>query len=203
MFWWPDDDRQSSAAQAAKLAPRPLLSHPRAAARLGWWSFSLGPLMLVTALLLVASWFVTFMTVERLWFWENEVSLYSGILDLAERDEWLLFMVILVFSMLFPAIKLLAGLYIWARLDAGARAAHRALSMVQVMGKWSMVDVFVVALTVVAINITIIADVDVNAGIYMFCAAVFLSMIEMQLLERVIRRAHPPENAPETNAQAR
>jgi paraquat-inducible protein A len=87
-------------------------------------------------------------------------------------------------------VKLLAGLFIWARLDAGAAAAHRALGFVQVLGKWSMVDVFVVALTVVAINITIVADVEVNAGIYMFCAAVFLSMVEMQLLERIIRRAH-------------
>lgn len=201
MFWWPDDNRQARQAPSSAapgLAPRPLLSHPRAAARLGWWSFSLGPLMLATTVLLAASWFVTFMTVERLWFWENEVSLYSGLADLWNRGEWLFFVVILVFSMLFPAIKLLAGLYVWARLDAGAAAAKRALGWVQILGKWSMVDVFVVALTVVAINITIVADVDVNAGIYMFCAAVFLSMIEMQLLERIIRRAHPAEA--DTNA---
>ena len=59
------------------------------------------------------------MTVERLWVLENEVSLWSGLLDLWAREEWLLFLVILVFSMLFPAIKLLAGLYVWARARRG------------------------------------------------------------------------------------
>ncbi len=193
MFWWPDGNH-SDGNQRAPVAqmPKPVLSHPRAAARLGWWSFSLGPLMLVTVAILIASWFVTFMTVERLWFWENSVSLYTGLENLADADEWLLFIVILVFSMLFPTVKLLAGLFIWARLDARGRSVHRALAAVQVMGKWSMVDVFVVALTVVAVNITIVADVEVNLGIYMFCAAVFLSMIELHLLARVIRRAHPP-----------
>lgn len=191
MFWWPESDPRPGGVDR----PKPMLSHPRAAARLGWWSFSLGPMMLVTIVLLVTSWFVTLMTVERLWFWENDVSLYTGLVELAEKDEWLLFIVILVFSMLFPLVKLLAGLYIWARLDARDLAARRALAVVQVMGKWSMVDVFVVALTVVAVSITIIADVEVNLGIYLFCAAVFLSMIEMHLLERVMRRAHPPEMA--------
>ena len=190
MFWWPEGNQSAPDAQSRAQRPKPVLSHPQAAARLGWWSFSLGPMMLVTTVLLVASWFVTLMTVERLWFWENAVSLYTGVVELADKGEWLLFVVIIVFSMLFPTVKLLAGLFIWARLDARGLSAHRALAVVQILGKWSMVDVFVVALTVVAISITIVADVEVNLGIYMFCAAVFLSMIEMHLLERVIRRAH-------------
>lgn len=192
MFWWPD---RYDAAQPGVL-PRPLLSHPQAAARLGWWSFALGPVIVATIAVLVASWFVTFMTVERFFFWENDVSLYSGLVALLDQDEWLLFVVIFVFSMVFPLLKLLAGLFVWARLDAGGRGAHRALGIVQVMGKWSMVDVFVVALTVVAVNITIVADVEVNLGIYLFCAAVFLSMIEMHLLERIIKRVSRPPSTP-------
>lgn len=171
------------------------MSRPDSAARLGWWSFALGPALLATLALLAVSWFTTFMSVEKLWFWEKDISLYQALVNLWEGDEWFLLAVIFIFSMVFPALKLLAGLFIWARLDVSGRPIQRAIGLVQVLGKWSMVDVFVVALTVVAVNVTIIADVDIHLGIYLFCAAVFLSMVEMHLLERVIRRSHPKEAA--------
>ena len=51
-----------------------------------------------------------------------------------------------------------------------------------------MLDVFVVALTVVAIKISIITDVAVHFGIYAFTAAILLSLVTVQRMTHLARR---------------
>jgi paraquat-inducible protein A len=43
--------------------------------------------------------------------------------------------------------------------------------------KWSMLDVFVVALLVVSVKLGALAQVNVELGIYAFAASVFLTML--------------------------
>jgi paraquat-inducible protein A len=43
-------------------------------------------------------------------------------------------------------------------------------------GKWSMLDVFVVAVLVVAVKLGAIADVEMRFGLYAFAASVLLTM---------------------------
>ncbi|MEN8198342.1 MAG: paraquat-inducible protein A, partial [Pseudomonadota bacterium] len=98
-------------------------------------------------------------------------------------------------SMVFPVVKLAAALFVWLRLDATSTKARRYLGFMQSLGRWSMVDVFVVALSVVAIKVSLISDVEVHAGVYVFSAAIFLSILVMHWLERLIQRGAttPPE----------
>jgi paraquat-inducible protein A len=44
------------------------------------------------------------------------------------------------------------------------------------LGKWSMLDVFVVAVLVVTVKLGAMASVEARYGIYAFTAAVFLTM---------------------------
>jgi paraquat-inducible protein A len=44
-------------------------------------------------------------------------------------------------------------------------------------GKWSMLDVFVVAVLVVTVKLGAIANVEMHYGLYFFSAAVILTMI--------------------------
>jgi paraquat-inducible protein A len=169
-------------------AERGGIVHPNALAltRRGWW---LGPAMLVTLGLLVVAWFLPTMTVEKVpWIWSTKFSIWRVIGGLYADREYFILAVIVLFSMVFPVVKLLAGLWVWARVDALSNGARRAVGFVGTLGKWSMVDVFVVALLVAAIQVSIITNVAIHSGIYVFAGAVLASIALLHILERALIR---------------
>ncbi len=56
-------------------------------------------------------------------------------------------------------------------------------------GRWSMLDVFVVALIVVGVRTSLIDDVSLHAGVYVFTAAIVLSLLVVQRMTALARRA--------------
>jgi len=65
----------------------PALAHPRAlAARLTGPDRLLGPALALAAALLVAGWFLPILTVEELWWIEDEVSIAQGLVALPLAD---------------------------------------------------------------------------------------------------------------------
>ncbi len=52
-----------------------------------------------------------------------------------------------------------------------------------------MLDVFVVALIVVGVGTSLIDDVSVHAGVYVFTAAIVLSLLVVQRMTALARRA--------------
>ena len=160
--------------------------HPNALAltRRWWW---LGPAMLVALGLLVVAWFIPTMTVEKVpWIWSTKFSIWRVIGGLYADREYVILAVIVLFSMVFPVVKLIAGLWVWARVDALSNGARRAVGFVGALGKWSMVDVFVVALLVAAIQVSIITNVAIHSGIYVFTGAVLASIALLHILERAL-----------------
>ena len=162
--------------------------HPNAlAGRPG--AFWIGPLVAANLALLVAAWFLPIMTLTRFWFWSDRVSLWETAGGLLEQGEILLFLIVAGFSMVFPAAKLLAAGWVWARVDAASGGGHRAVRLMEALGRWSMIDVFVVALIVVAVKVSLVADVGVHSGIYVFAAAAAGSIALMAWIGRALRRA--------------
>lgn len=173
-------------SQAPFQAPR----HPRslAASAHGADRF-LGLFFLLVAALLVAGWILPIMTVRKLVFFAERVSILEGITELWETDNYLLFVVIVTFSVLFPAAKMLLALLLWYGADAKSPILLRALNLLEILSRWSMLDVFVIALTIVAIEISLINDVTTHAGLYVFTAAVVLSMAGLRRLTVLAQRA--------------
>ena len=162
--------------------------HPNAlAGRPG--AFWIGPLAAANLALLVAAWFLPIMTLTRFWFWSDRVSLWETAAGLLEQGEILLFLIVAGFSMVFPAAKLLAAGWVWARVDAASGGGHRAVRLMEALGRWSMIDVFVVALIVVAVKVSLVAEVGVHSGIYVFAAAAAGSIALMAWIGRALRRA--------------
>lgn len=160
--------------------------HPNAlaASRRHFW---LGPALLIALGLLVVAWFLPTMTVERVpWIWRTKFNILRVIDGLWYDREYGICAIIVLFSMVFPVAKLLAGLWVWARVDALNPRAHRAVGLVGALGKWSMVDVFVVALLVAAIHVSIISHVAIHSGIYVFSASVIASIGLLHILERAL-----------------
>ncbi len=145
-------------------------------------------LLLLAAVLLAFGWTLPIMTVETLVVLSEDISLLGSCWQLLQSGEWFLFAIILVFSILFPLIKLAVALYLWWFADLERPGFLRSLAWIESLGRWSMLDVFVVALSVVAIQISLVSDVEIHPGIYLFTAAVALSIVAVGRITQLARR---------------
>lgn len=145
----------------------------------------LGLIIGIAIAFLTSAWFLPMMSVQRFIFWQDELSFAVALLELAESGETGLFAILFIFSVAFPGAKITLAFLLWRRVDANGPSLTRYLGMIEHFGRWSMLDVFVVALSVVAIKISIVADVEVHWGIYMFAAAILTSMFVVHRLTRM------------------
>jgi len=116
------------------------------------------------------------LTLEKMYFFENTVTLISTIKGLYLQKEWFLFIVIAVFSLCIPVIKI-AGLVLILNLEYAKNSfLDKTLHIIELVGKWSMLDVFVVALLLVSVKLGVLAKVEVHYGLYAFATSVLITM---------------------------
>ncbi|MCP4702353.1 MAG: paraquat-inducible protein A [Gammaproteobacteria bacterium] len=120
--------------------------------------------------------FMPLMSLHKFYIFSNQVSLASAVWQLFQEGEWLLFMILFGFSILFPLAKLIVLYLIWNR-ALEKQKLERYLNFLAHYGKWSMLDVFVVAVLVVTIKLGAMAYVEIHFGLYAFTASVILSML--------------------------
>lgn len=117
------------------------------------------------------------LTLQKFYFFNNTVSLWSALNTLAAQAEWGLFALVGAFSVAFPAIKILLLALVWNFDSSDGRRHALRLKWLAEYSKWSMLDVFVVALLVVSIKLGVLAEAHVEPGIYAFAASVMLTMV--------------------------
>ena len=124
------------------------------------------------------------MTLKKFVIFQNTVSLYSGLIRLWAEGHYFLFVIIGMFSVIFPVCKNFLLSAIWyLRLDERTRTT--ALGWLEKFGPLSMLDVFVIALLVVVVELKFIADVEVHFGIIIFAVAILLSLFLSFSLRRL------------------
>ena len=115
----------------------------------------------------------------------------TGIIDLSRGGNIFLAILLFTFSLIFPVLKLTVLIVLWFhKMDPDRR--EDALHALKVLGKWSMLDVFVVASLVGAIQFGILAKATPRIGIYLFSAAILCCMVATFLQSRL---AHSPEKS--------
>ncbi len=134
-------------------------------------------LLLLACALLALGLKLPLVSIEKFWFFGNTVSLLSAISQLWQEGEKGLAVLIGSFSLLFPVVKLLLLFYIWNLEDARSPGHRKHLKWLNTYSKWSMLDVFVVALLVVTLKLGMLARAQVEFGLYAFAASVILTMI--------------------------
>jgi len=109
-------------------------------------------------------------------------SLVGGIVALHEHGETALAVLLAVFSLLFPIAKLLGLLVATSVHFRGSSQVRRRIHAVaDVTGKYSMLDVFVVALLVVVLRIDGMVEIEPRIGTFLFTAAILLSFLAGRL----------------------
>lgn len=124
-------------------------------------------------------------------FWKSSYSVWTGVVALWNSNEILLAGVLFFFCLVFPITKLVALGVIWfMRLPEERR--DRLLHWLEILGKWSMLDVFVVAILIVLVKLGPLARVEPREGVYVFCAAIISSMLTTMYITRLTHQADHP-----------
>ncbi len=145
----------------------------------------IGPLLLFALVCLVFGIVQPAMEVDVAALFGQEISILDGAEALWDGEQYFLFIIIIVFSILFPLTKIALGLWAWYRADLSKRSPLRVVRGVEQLGKWSMLDVFVIAIVVAALSIDVVAGVFVHEGLYLFTASVVIAMVAMGRLEKI------------------
>lgn len=122
------------------------------------------------------------MVFERFFFFEKQASLIDIVRQLWIDQSWPLAIIVGFFSILFPALKLLYLLT--ASLMPQMFVNVRGLSALSTLSKWSMMDVLVVALVIVATKTSGLAKATAQPGLWYFTACVVLMAIATLWIQR-------------------
>ncbi len=141
------------------------------------------------------------MLITRTFFREQESNIVEGIIELADHGSYGISAIILVASILIPigkftAIATLAiGVSRHAELNSQARL--RLFEVVEFVGRWSMVDVFVVAILAALVQLNTLAAIHPGPAAVTFALSVIFTMLAAQSFDsRLIWDKTPLENAP-------
>ncbi len=112
----------------------------------------------------------------RLYFWTDTHSILSILSALWAGGETFLAAVIFIFSILFPALKLVYIAMAGTLSTFDPMLRGRWFKRIGWLGKWSMLDVLILALLVFYAKAAEFADAVTLPGVYFFSASVFLTM---------------------------
>ena len=141
----------------------------------------------------------------------EEHTLIGGILELWAEGSWGLSVIVFIASIAVPVLKIgVLGLLAWTTRHAPAwRRLERAklYRLIEAVGHWSMLDVYVVVLLAATIRFGPIAGVQAGPGLLAFASVVVLTMLATYAFDPkliwddpapVARHGAPPANATET-----
>jgi paraquat-inducible protein A len=89
---------------------------------------------------------------------------------------YLIAILIVGFSIIFPFAKLFVLFYIWL-IETDSNRRHKFLSIVEPLGKWSMLDVFATCIILILCSRQILIYGTPMIGADFFLAAIFISLI--------------------------
>jgi len=130
----------------------------------------------ITLAFLIAGLVLPIITVKKFMLIENTFSVLGGIIQLIKEGQFFLFIIICGFSVVLPVLKILVLFKLISTKTSQSNHIDKYLHWMHLYGKWSMLDVFVVAVLVVAVKLGAIASVEMQYGLYAFATAVLLTM---------------------------
>lgn len=114
-------------------------------------------------------------------------TIISGAVLLYDTGSWPLALIVLIASVVIPLAKLIALAYLLITVQRGSirsqRERVRLYRLIEVIGRWSMLDVFVVTFVVALIQLQPLMSVAPGAGVLFFATVVILTMIAAETFD--------------------
>ncbi len=137
-------------------------------------------LLLTSAILYVPANILPIMTVNTLGQGEPD-TIMSGVITLIKFGMLPIAAVVFIASILVPTFKLVGiGLLLYSVQRKQPLSARQRILMyrfIEFIGRWSMLDIFVIAILVAVVNFGRIASIEANLGAVAFASVVILTML--------------------------
>jgi len=111
-------------------------------------------------------------------------TILQGVVLLWSPTGWPLSIIVLVASIMIPSAKILAVMYLLITVQRGSIRNNeqrvRLYRIVDIVGRWSMVDVFVAAFTAALVQLQPLMSIGPGPGLFFFAFVVVLTMLAVE-----------------------
>lgn len=138
----------------------------------------------------------------------SNATIFGGVLELIRYGSWGVALIVFLASIVVPVGKFIA--ITWLALAAGRPAtiesAHtrlRVFEVVEFIGRWSMIDVFVVAILSALVQLGFVASIHPGPAAVSFALSVAFTMLSAQSFDpRLIWRGLPLRSRTDENRRS-
>jgi paraquat-inducible protein A len=129
-----------------------------------------------------------FMTMNYSGQFKNS-TIWDGIQSLYEGNMWITATIVLMASIVVPVFKLLAMLFIIVTRIYDVAGVERAslLILIDFVGRWSMLDIFLVAIMVALVKFGTFATVTADIASYLLGGVVIFTMLASAMLNMRVK----------------
>ncbi len=110
----------------------------------------------------------------------RDFTIMGGIVELANYGLWPLALLVFLASITIPLMKLLALIYMLILTQTGSDehllGRVKAYRFINFIGRWSMIDVFMISILVALVRFSRFANIEANVGATCFAAVVVLTI---------------------------
>ena len=143
-------------------------------------------LLIAATILYIPANVLPIMTYTSLGVTESDTIL-SGVVELIAAGLWWIATVVFVASVVVPIAKLVIMYYllwaVYAKIEMGTKHRAALFRLTELVGRWSMVDVFVVTLLVALVQFGFIYTVEPEGAIIAFGTVVVLTMVAAETFD--------------------
>ena len=124
------------------------------------------------------------MLITRTLIERSESTIVGGVIELVQHHNYGIAAIVFVASILIPIGKFIAIAYlaisVQRRSLLNMHQRHRLYDVVEFIGRWSMIDVFVVAILSALVQLTAIATINPGVAAVSFALSVVFTMLAAQ-----------------------
>jgi paraquat-inducible protein A len=118
---------------------------------------------------------------------EDNNTILSGVLELIHNDLWPLAVIVFAASIVLPLLKLFGLTWMLLAMQRQSTALlvgrTRFYRMIDVVGRWSNIDVFMVSVLVAILQFGTLTSVHAGTGLVAFAAVVIITMIATETFD--------------------
>lgn len=137
-------------------------------------------LMLILSLVLLAAGLALPALSVGTFLFRRDYSILQGVWAFWKAGNYFLFVIVGLFSVVLPAVKTLLCAYVWYAVPRANGRAAKLVGVLAALSKWSMLDVFIIAITVLVMEGSLLSSADIHVGLFAFAAAVLLSTLGLK-----------------------
>ena len=132
-------------------------------------------------------------------------TIMSGVIYFLQTGSWYIALIIFVASVFVPLMKLLILTFLLASLHLNWRwrplERTRLYRLTELVGRWSMVDIYVITILVALVKLGAMANVEAGPGANYFAALVILTMFAADSFDPRLIWDQMEDNAGSTDTQ--